>query len=837
MKLILPLLTLLLSASTLLSQELVVFGRIINSSIEPITEAKIQSQKSTRYTYSSSNGVFSIVVEIDDRLYVSHPDYQGQFIEITSYIHEKVTDKLEVSIMLHTKIDVFDLSLEDLMQMEVTSVSKISQPIGEAPQTINVITEDDIRSRGYTDIEQIIHDLPGFDISRGYGTEYSQIYQRGYRSNNTDRTLFLIDGVEENDLWSGSAWLGRQFSLNQIKRIEVVYGPTTTLYGPNAFMGAINVVTKDAVDLIPSNHWYGASAHVGYGTWNTRFTDISLAAKHKDISFFLTGRIYQSDEMDLSKYSDWDYNLNPYTIDYYKEILGTESNEIASIAQELDMQGYNYSPSLNGIKPVYANQTDNYYLHGKLNLNNFTLGFETFKRKDGYGAWYRDEFELGTEHDCYWIPKNTFFYAKYNEKVSDKLNINSFTSFRQHGLSGESKELYFHGYLNGEYDISGIVDDEGNILPDDEQRKPFWWVGYYHTYSYQLRSEFRTDYEVTSKLNFVTGIEYRHSHIQGEYLFSEEKIPEETGFQVDIQGGNHFYSNDFGIFTQANYQPLNRLFIVAGGRFDHNTIRKTGGYGLVFNPKIAVIYSPNGLVLKAIYSEAFKDASFWTKYSTTPGRLLNNPGLPPEKVKNIDASVGWKLSSIAYIDLTGFYAVYDGVVGTAEVTFTDDEGDIITTTQHQPIGSLDISGLQSNINFKLNNYTAYVNYTFTNPYNTTGTKRVRIGDIASHQINIGANANFKTTTMSLRCNWVGKKETGKNTTISANPFDFIDPYFVMNGAISQKIWKGISAQISIFNIFNTEYFHPGVRSANGTYYAARLPQYERHLMAKLIVEL
>jgi len=89
--------------------------------------------------------------------------------------------------------------------IQVTSVSKKTENLHEAPATVMVITSDDMLKRGYTDLTALFHDLPGFDISTTRGATFSNIYQRGYRSNNTDRTLFLIDGVEENELWSNSS--------------------------------------------------------------------------------------------------------------------------------------------------------------------------------------------------------------------------------------------------------------------------------------------------------------------------------------------------------------------------------------------------------------------------------------------------------------------------------------------------------------------------------------------------------------------------------------------------------------------------------------------------------
>ena len=472
-----------------------------------------------------------------------------------------------------------------------------------------------------------------------------------------------------------------------------------------------------------------------------------------------------------------------------------------------------------------------------MKFNKFTLGFQTFSRNEGYGAWYTDRFELGPEHGGSWIPQNSILYAKFSDNITDNLTLSSSTTFRQNSIDGKSKELYYIGYFNHELDIAGLVDNEGNILPENERSVPYWWAAYYQTYSFQLRSEVSVNYTINSKLSLISGTEYRHGYIQGQYLVSEEDIPEETGYQENLPGGNHFVSNDLGLFAQANYQPISNLFFVVGGRLDNNRIRKTGGYGSVFNPKFAVIYQHSSIVLKAIYSEAFKDADFWTKYGTTPGRLLNNPSLPPEKVRNFDLSVGYKLSNSIYFDIAGYHALYDGVVGTADVTFIDDEGNTVTTTQHQAIGSLTLAGVQSNVKYKVNNFSGYLNYTFSYPYNTTDEERVRIGDIASHQVNFGTSYNFKkSTSISLSGNWVGEKKTGENTTISSNPFNSIDPYLDFNASVNQKVWKSISAQLSIFNVLNTEYYHPGVRSANGSYYAARIPQYERNLMLKLMLD-
>ena len=529
--------------------------------------------------------------------------------------------------------------------------------------------------------------------------------------------------------------------------------------------------------------------------------------------------------------------MKNYDLGFYKDILGTDNDEIAQDAMNLDEQGYMYGSNLSGQKPYYSNNTNDYLFNVKFQLSNFTFGFQTYKRDEGFGAWYRDDYELGPEHGGRWVPQNTFIYGKYEKRITDKLIITSSSHFKEHQLVGSCEEYYYIGYLNGGMGLAGLADSTGTILPADDQSNPYWWHAWFHTYSQQLRSELKIVYNPFDKLNIMSGFEYRASHIQGNYFYSMEKNPEEMSNSLDVEGGNHFFSRDFGFFAQVSYNPFDFLNIIAGSRIDNNKTRITGGYGTQINPKVAIIFTPMDFIIKAIYSEAYMDASYWTKYGTTPGRLLSNPTLQPEKVRNKEISFGWKVNNFLYAEVVGYHANYDGAVGTSDVSFINDDGETIQTTQHQPIGKMTIQGIQSRINFKYNNYSAYANYSFTSPYKIEEEEKIRIGDIASHQVNVGVNVLFfRRLNINLRMNLVGAKPTGENTTISSNPLNEIDAYYIFNGAVTYTIYKRISLQLSVNNILDREYYHPGVRSANGDYYASRMPQNERSFMGKLIFE-
>jgi outer membrane receptor protein involved in Fe transport len=84
-----------------------------------------------------------------------------------------------------------------------------------------------------------------------------------------------------------------------IKRVEVIYGPASTMYGPNAFSGVINVITKDPGQYLKNNQSFGFNASAGAGTFNTKYIEATVAYKKAAFSFSLTGRMYYSDRPDL----------------------------------------------------------------------------------------------------------------------------------------------------------------------------------------------------------------------------------------------------------------------------------------------------------------------------------------------------------------------------------------------------------------------------------------------------------------------------------------------------------------------------------------------------------
>ena len=742
----------------------------------------------------------------------------------------------------------------------VTSVSKKAENVLKAPATVIIITDEEIKNKGFQDVEQIFHDLPGFDISKGRGANYSNLYQRGYRSILTDRTILLVDGVEQNDLSSDNAPISRQYPLSNIKRVEVIYGPASTMYGANAFVGVVNIVTKNNSEILKKNSNLAVDVNSNYSSMNTRYLEGVIAGKKKDFSFSLTGRFFKSDEMDLSSYETWNFNpdnadyskkmnisgkdkngnylannymvsskLNPlpannsYNITYDAQKVATNitlSETGANLAKSLDNKVLNPVPGKNQLGPDASSR--DWYLKGKIQAKNYTFAIETWKSDEGMAPWYNDNVYLFKKNSMRWINWNSNFYINYEKGISDKLLFTNLVSYRIHSVNGGTNFTTYNGYALGSYSFADLA----------ASKDPLLTTTYYYRASNQIKNEMRLLWSPMSKLDVMSGVEFKSSLIQGDYLTSAIPYPDENGTikAQGILGTDHFRTYDLGIYSQATYSFKKNLNFVLGGRIDNNRIRQHGGYGTVFNPRIAIIYSPGSFIFKAIYATAFKDASFLQKYATVQNvRELPNPTLKPEKVKNIELSGFWKINKDLSLDVTAFDSYYSDVVGT--VIVTRDNG--TTTGQFQPIGKQQIYGIQSNAKYIVGNFTFWANYTYTNPMDKK--LNIRISDIASHHVNFGADAvYFKRLNISLRSNYVGRRLTGAGTSGSKNPNTVFAPYQVYHLTLSySELIKDMTIQLGAQNILNTKYFDPGVREATGSY-ASSIPQYGRVLMIKLI---
>jgi len=164
--------------------------------------------------------------------------------------------------------DLADLSIEELGNIQVTSVSKHAERLLDAPAAIFVITGEDIRRSGATRLPEALRLAPNLEVARASASSYA-ISARGFNQPNAvaNKLLVLIDGrAVYTPLFSGVFWDAQDVMLEDVERIEVISGPGAALWGANAVNGVINVITRRSSDT-QGGYAYGNSGNLerGYG--------------------------------------------------------------------------------------------------------------------------------------------------------------------------------------------------------------------------------------------------------------------------------------------------------------------------------------------------------------------------------------------------------------------------------------------------------------------------------------------------------------------------------------------------------------------------------------------
>ena len=157
------------------------------------------------------------------------------------------------------------LSLEQLGEVEITTVSKQPEEVWQTPAAVFVVTHDDIRRSGATTIPEALRLIPGVEVARSQSGAWA-VGIRGFNSGFSKDLLVLIDGRSVyTPLFEGVYWDVQDVVFDNIDRIEVIRGPGGTIWGPNAVNGVINIITRKAADT------QGAYAQVAGGGPVDRF--------------------------------------------------------------------------------------------------------------------------------------------------------------------------------------------------------------------------------------------------------------------------------------------------------------------------------------------------------------------------------------------------------------------------------------------------------------------------------------------------------------------------------------------------------------------------------------
>jgi iron complex outermembrane recepter protein len=188
--------------------------------------------------------------------------------------------------------DLTNASLEDLMKVEVTSVSKKEQTLSRTAAAVFVITQEDIARSGATNIPDLLRMVPGLNVAQINASTWA-ISARGLNGQFSNELLVLIDGRNVyTPTFGGVFWDTLDLPLENIERIEVIRGPGASVWGENAVNGVVNIIRKKAADS------RGGMVTVGGGNTEPTFGTVQYGGSAGDrVNYRVYGKYFDNEDM------------------------------------------------------------------------------------------------------------------------------------------------------------------------------------------------------------------------------------------------------------------------------------------------------------------------------------------------------------------------------------------------------------------------------------------------------------------------------------------------------------------------------------------------------------
>ncbi len=242
------------------------------------------------------------------------------------------------------------MSIEELISLDVTSVSKKSEKASQVSAALFVLTQEDIRRSGATSIPEVLRLVPGVQVDRIDANSWS-ITIRGFNNQFANKLLVLIDGrTSYTPLFSGVFWDVQDTLMSDIERIEVIRGPGATLWGANAVNGVINVITKKA------DATQGLHASIASGTAETALAETRYGGELFDSTAYRVFLKYSArDDFELrdsddSAHDSWTSLRTGFRSD--SELSDIDSLSVIADAYRNEKdQSFSFGPIIDSIYP------------------------------------------------------------------------------------------------------------------------------------------------------------------------------------------------------------------------------------------------------------------------------------------------------------------------------------------------------------------------------------------------------------------------------------------------------------------------------------------------------
>lgn len=662
--------------------------------------------------------------------------------------------------------DFFSMSPAELAAIPVTIATRTPKPVFQSAAVTSVITADQIKSMGATELHEVLETVPGMHASLQELTGDYHYSLRGIDNDTNSQLLMMLNGTRISTPFRGTIMSGLELPIEAIQRVEVIRGPGSALYGADAFAGVINIITKKAADID------GTALGVRAGNWDTQSGWGQHSAKWAgwDIAGSLQyqhtqgddGRIINADSQSaLDSYFGSDASHAPGPLETRHESLNGHLN-LQRKHWEIDFWGVSTE---GGTRAGLAAALDP---QGFANGEQY-LGDIRFSTED-----WLDDWEL-TAHFSY-------LHSDVQSQVQLFPNGTQIPIGRTGNFNTQPQQalLGVVSFPDGVNNHSGQTDD----IPAIELSSMFHGLEYHQLL---LSVGFRHEAITTSELkNYGNGV------------IDTSNLPAVIdGGLTDVTGTPFVYLADrqrsiWSFVLQDEWQLANKWQLTTGVRYDNYS-----DFGGTINPRIALVWDVNEqLTSKLLYGKAFRAPNFSEQGTQNNPVLLGNQELKPETINTVELAFDYRPFSSLRTAINLYYYQIDNLI-----TAVPDASGTLSTFRNN--GGQNGYGTELEWNWQLAEKLGVTgNYAWQNAQSEN--THSRVAGVPEHHVYVALQWRlFPQWQLQPQLNWIGGRLDPLDPGRSLDDYETID--LTLRG---KKLFGHLNLSASLRNALDANNFEP-----------------------------
>ena len=661
--------------------------------------------------------------------------------------------------------DYFAMSPAELAETPVTIATGTSKPVFQAAAVTSVVTAEQIKSMGATELHEVLETVPGVHATLQPNTADYSYSIRGIRNAQNSQVLILLNGTRITTPFNGTLPTGTELPIEAILQVEVIRGPGSALYGADAFAGVINIITKKAKDINGKVLGVRAGDHgtqSGWGQYGAEWAGWDVA----------TSLQYQHTDGDGGRIVNADAQTG------FDSVFGTQAS-LAPGSMNTNYETYNGHLNLQrkhwdigfwafnangGLRPGAAGALDS---TGNAHPDQY-LGDVRFSTEDWLTNWelvaHASYLQANFQAQTHLFPDNARLPigSDGNINISNPVSLSSFPN--------------------------GLNDNFGRM-----EKIP----------AIELSSIYKgLDKHI---MRFSTGFRYEGitTSDSRNYGYGVPLPPAVNGALTDVTGTSFAYLPSVhrtiaSWVAQDEWQIAHDWQFTVGVRYDHYS-----DFGGTFNPRLALVWDINEqLTSKLLYGKAFRAPNFAEQFNQNNPVLLGNKSLQPETINTYEWAFSYRpISSLSTAVNVFYYQINDLISAMPDPNKT--------SSTFQNSGNQNGYGTELESNWQIvEQWSVKGNYAWQHSINEATNSSVT--GVPEHHVFVALDWQFLPQwQLQPQLNWIGGRTPVLNENIISGDNWKLRNYETIDLTLrGKKLFKHLNLAASLRNAFDTKYYEP-----------------------------